>query len=222
MSPADDSAALARLINALRPYRGDLVLIGGWAHRLSRLHPLAQPVDFPPLFTQDVDLAIATGVRPGEEEDLRRLLLEAGFTERFLGEHQPPVTHYQLEDEGAFYVEFVAPLIGRPGSPTSTVAGVTAQRLRYLDILLIAPNRSALLRAAQRGPVPGPARRRDTPGPVGERGVPAIRRGGASPAEVTTGCRLEPQPARHPQTRTVDRRGRDPAAAPAADEARWG
>ena len=138
MSPADDSAAFVRLINALRPYRGDLVLIGGWAHRLSRLHPLAQSVDFPLLFTQDVNLAIATGISPGEE-DLRRLLHEAGFTERFLGEDQPPITHYELRDEGAFYVEFVTPLIGRPRSHTSTVAGVTAQMLRYLDILLIAP-----------------------------------------------------------------------------------
>lgn len=138
MNPTDESAAFARLIHALRPYRGDLVLIGGWAHRLSRLHPLAQPVNFLPLFTQDVDLAIAKGVAPGEE-DLRNLLLEAGFTERLLGEDQPPITRYQLGEEGAFYVEFVAPLIGRPRGATSTVAGVTAQRLRYLDILLIAP-----------------------------------------------------------------------------------
>lgn len=91
MNSADESAAFARLIHALRPYRGDLVLIGGWSHRLARLHALAQPVDFPPLFTQDVDLAIARGVAPGEE-DLHKLLLEAGFTERFLGENRPPIT----------------------------------------------------------------------------------------------------------------------------------
>jgi len=138
MSPADESAAIARLVKALRPYRGELVLIGGWAHRLSRLHPLAQPVGFPPLFTQDVDLAISTGVASGED-DLRKLLLEAGFTEHFLGEDEPPITHYWLGDEGGFYVEFVTPLIGRPGGATRTVAGITAQRLRYLDILLIAP-----------------------------------------------------------------------------------
>ena len=138
MNQADESAAFARLIHALRPYRGDLVLLGGWAHRLSRLHPLAQPVDFPPLFTQDVDLAITKRVTLGEE-DLRKLLLEAGFAEKFLGKDQPPVAHYQLGNEGAFYVEFVTPLIGRPGPVTSTVDGVTAQRLRYLDILLIAP-----------------------------------------------------------------------------------
>ena len=138
MSPADESAEFARLVHALRPYRGDLVLIGGWAHRLSRLHPLAQPLEFPPLFTQDVDLAIAKGVIP-EEDDLRKLLLEVGFTERFLCEDESPITHYQLGEEGAFYVEFVTPLIGRPGAATSTVAGVTAQRVRYVDILLIAP-----------------------------------------------------------------------------------
>ena len=55
MKAADESAAFARLVLALRPYLGDLVLIGGWAQRLFRLHPWAQPVEFPPLLTQDVE-----------------------------------------------------------------------------------------------------------------------------------------------------------------------
>lgn len=80
MSASTESAALAHLMRALSPYRGDVVLIGGWAHRLSRLHPLAQPLDFKPLSTLDVDLAIPSKVPP-REEDLGKLLVQAGFTE---------------------------------------------------------------------------------------------------------------------------------------------
>lgn len=138
MNAAAESAAFVRLMQALRPYRGNLVLIGGWAHRLSRLHPLSQSLDFEPLGTQDVDLAIPAKVPP-QEEDLGKLLVEAGFEEHFLGEDHPPATHYQLGEEGAFYVEFLTPLIGRPRGATSTIAGVTVQALRHLDILMIEP-----------------------------------------------------------------------------------
>ena len=98
MKAADESAAFARLVLALRPYLGDLVLIGGWAQRLFRLHPWAQPVEFPPLLTQDVDVAIPKKLSP-RAEGLRTLLRTAGFTERFFGEDHPPVTHYQLGDD---------------------------------------------------------------------------------------------------------------------------
>jgi hypothetical protein len=113
-------------------------VIGGWAHRLSRLHPLAQPVDFEPLFTQDVDLAIPPKILP-KEEDRRALLLKAGFNEHLLGQHEPPVTRYELRDAGLFYAEFLTPLVGPPKAPTKAIAGVTAQPLRYLDILTVEP-----------------------------------------------------------------------------------
>lgn len=144
MNYAEERAALARLLLALGPYRGDLVLIGGAAQGLFRLHPLSQPVDFPPLLTQDVDLALPAQL-PLQEEDLRQLLLAAGFSERFLGKEHPPVTHYQLGDAPTFYAEFLVPLIGgsthRHGGSevTAQVAGVTAQRLRYLELLLVNP-----------------------------------------------------------------------------------
>ena len=35
----------ARLVEALEPWLDRVVIIGGWAHRLYRLHPLAQPLD---------------------------------------------------------------------------------------------------------------------------------------------------------------------------------
>lgn len=58
---------------------------------------------------------------------------------------RPPATHYRLGDEDAgFYAEFLTPLVGsemKKGKRDATVleAGITAQKLRYLDILLIKP-----------------------------------------------------------------------------------
>jgi hypothetical protein len=44
----NDIAALAKLIEAIRPWLGQLVVVGGWAHRLHRYHPLASS---PPYIT---------------------------------------------------------------------------------------------------------------------------------------------------------------------------
>ncbi len=138
----DDIAKIGRLIEALRPWLGHLVIVGGWAHRLHRLHPLANPPSYLPLRTKDADLAFSlTAPLVG---DIGAALKEADFAEEFFGDHTPPVTHYRLgkEDEG-FYVEFLAPLDGnglkRSGVPNVTIAkaGVTAQKLRHLDILLM-------------------------------------------------------------------------------------
>jgi len=77
------------------PYRADLILIGGWAHRLSRLHDLSQPLDFEALGTQDVDVAIPAKVPP-QEDDLGKLYVRPDSRNVFLGEENPPVTHYQF------------------------------------------------------------------------------------------------------------------------------
>jgi len=62
------------------------------------------------------------------------------------GEYTPPVTHYRLgEEDAGFYAEFLTAKKGdgmrRDGKPDMTVskAGITAQKLRYLDMLLEAP-----------------------------------------------------------------------------------
>ncbi|HKC12573.1 MAG TPA: GSU2403 family nucleotidyltransferase fold protein [Vicinamibacteria bacterium] len=119
-----------------------MVVVGGWAHRLHRFHPLAKSPGHLPLRTRDADLAFSRhAVLDG---DVRAALGEAGFREERLGEHRPPVTHYHLgeEDEG-IYAEFLTSLHGdglkRDGTPDATVskAGITAQKLRYLDLLLV-------------------------------------------------------------------------------------
>lgn len=139
-----DLAAFARLIDALRPWLNGLVLVGGWAHRMHQLHPLVQPPDYLPLTTRDADLAFSTDtVMRG---DMRAALRGAGFEEELFGDDTPPATHYRLgEEDTGFYAEFLAPLHGsgvkRSGKPDATLskAGITAQKLRYVEILLVEP-----------------------------------------------------------------------------------
>lgn len=140
----NDLASIARLIEALRPWHGDLVIIGGWAHRLYRFHPRAGSPTHQPVQTRDADLAFSLEARL--EGDIAAALREANFKEDFRGEHAPPVIQYRLGDEDqGFYAEFLTPLRGsgvkRDGTPDATLAraGVTAQKLRHLELLLMHP-----------------------------------------------------------------------------------
>lgn len=137
-------APIARLIDALRPWLGHLVFVGGWAHRLYRFHPQAKPQTYLPLRTRDADIAFSAAAPLAG--DIGAALKAAGFREEFLGEHTPPVAHYLLGQENqGFYAEFLVPLRGsgirRDGAPDATLskAGVTAQKLRHLDLLLARP-----------------------------------------------------------------------------------
>jgi hypothetical protein len=140
-----DVAQFARLVDALEPWLDRVLFIGGWAHRLFRERPEAARLSYPPLRTGDVDVALDPRAL-GRDAGIRERLAASGFREEFLGDDRPPVTHYALADEpSGFYVEFLSPLLGadrrRDGSRdvTEQVAGVTAQKLRYLDILLVEP-----------------------------------------------------------------------------------
>jgi hypothetical protein len=139
-----DVASFARLVDALRPQLAVAVFVGGWAHRLHRLHPYAQPLEYAPLMTRDADVAVP--LHAFAESDIRAQLLAADFRERFIPDYKPPVTRYELgEEAGAFYAEFLTPLVGgenrRDGAPDVTVkiGRVTAQKLRHLDLLLHQP-----------------------------------------------------------------------------------
>lgn len=149
----DDIEAFARLVQALRPWLDRLVIVGGWAHRLHRLHPSARVPGYAPLRTLDADLALSLDERM--QGDMSAALAAAGFGETFTGDHHPPVSRYDLGAEGGgFYAEFLAPLSGsgyrRDGAPdaTATVGGVTAQKLRHVDVLLHTPLTVTLTAAA--------------------------------------------------------------------------
>ncbi|MGH9313405.1 MAG: GSU2403 family nucleotidyltransferase fold protein [Vicinamibacterales bacterium] len=140
----DDFAAIARLLDALRPWLGHLVIVGGWAHRLHRFHPLAHPPAYAALRTKDADLAFSTSAPL--MGDIAAALKAADFQEDFSGEHTRPITQYRLraDDEG-FFAEFLTPLHGsevkRNGQADITMkrAGITAQKLRHVDLLLARP-----------------------------------------------------------------------------------
>jgi hypothetical protein len=73
-------------------------------------------------------------------------LADAGFNEEFVGDFRPPAIHYTLgDDDAGFYAEFLTPLMGsgrkRSGEPDVTVAkaGIVAQKMRHLDLLLLSP-----------------------------------------------------------------------------------
>jgi hypothetical protein len=140
----EDFNAFARLVTALRPWLGQLVVVGGWAHRLYRFHLLADAPAHLSLRTRDTDLAFSK--HAALAGNVRKALIGAGFNEELFGDDTPPVTHYRLgEEDGGFYAEFLTPLHGsgvkRSGVPDATVSrgGVTAQKLRHLDLLLVSP-----------------------------------------------------------------------------------
>jgi len=141
----DGRDEFCKLIDALRPALGTVVIAGGWAHRLHRLMPDARAMKYPPLATDDVDVVLEQD-HSGRAPDLKTALRDAGFIEDFSGNAQPPVTYYQLgSDSEGFYAEFLTPLRGgthkRDGSPDETekIQGVNAQKLRHLELLLIEP-----------------------------------------------------------------------------------
>jgi hypothetical protein len=83
---------------------------------------------------------------PRPERRFGKRLLENGFREELMGEMQPPAAHYHVAaDDSGFYAEFLTPLIGgaikRGGkrNATAQIAGISAQKLRHLELLLDAP-----------------------------------------------------------------------------------
>ena len=136
--------AFSKFVGALEPWSGEVVLVGGWAHRLYRLDPRARKLDYLSLSTLDGDVAVPPQLKK-QEATVRKRLADAGFTKEFMGEDHPPAAHYHYGTGGGFYAEFLAPLQGaeydRSGKRkrTKDVGGVSSRLLRYIEILLISP-----------------------------------------------------------------------------------
>lgn len=105
----NDLEAFAKLVQALEPWRQQLVIIGGWGHRLHRWDSRANLPDYQPVSTRDTDLAFAN--KAPIEGDIKQALVQQGFKENLSGDHRPPAAHYTLGDESnGFYAEFLTPL----------------------------------------------------------------------------------------------------------------
>lgn len=74
----------ARLIEALEPWLKEVVLIGGWAHRLYRLDPRAQGLSYPPLTTLDIDIAVPLKIET-KETSIRDRLWRQDFRKSLQG-----------------------------------------------------------------------------------------------------------------------------------------
>jgi hypothetical protein len=145
MNGVQDPGPFRRLVAALEPWLDQVVIVGGWAHQLYRLHPHAQELDYPPLTTLDTDVAVPAKLPVGEQ-DIRARLLAHGFMEEFLGDDHPPATHYRLGGEASgFYAEFLTPLVGsaydrkHKRKATMEIAGIASQQLRHIELLLHQP-----------------------------------------------------------------------------------
>jgi hypothetical protein len=78
----------AKFIEALDPWLDQVVLIGGWTHRLYRLHPHAQDLPYPVLTTLDGDVAVPEKLLV-KGLNIRVRLLEAAFAKNFSGKIAP-------------------------------------------------------------------------------------------------------------------------------------
>jgi hypothetical protein len=136
--------AFTRVITSLKPYLSQIVLVGGWAHRLFQEHPWGRRLEFEVLMTEDVDLGVPLSFQkmPEETPSMHRLLIEAGF--RWTPREGGDLYSLGVEDDN-FQVEFIAPLVGssteRDGflKPRIQVSGVNIERFRYIDLLLAEP-----------------------------------------------------------------------------------
>ena len=113
--PLDDADRrhFVAALGALRDQLGQVLVIGGWAHRLFRHHPLARRGARAPIATTDADLVVRREDLAGA--DLGEILRDADFREDIVGRATPPVIHYVPETAvgaDAFHLEFLTPQVG--------------------------------------------------------------------------------------------------------------
>ena len=136
---------LYRILSIIEPYLQDLTLVGGFASLLYSVHEEAENDDNPPLITYDVDLASEGKVAIKGEKSIHESLEEEGLKCEIVGKFEQPIVKYYPTEktDSEYYVEFLAPLLGsetkRNGKPDliqKIQKDLSAQKLRYLDLLL--------------------------------------------------------------------------------------
>lgn len=132
----EEADVLRRLLRAVGGVVPELVIAGGQAARLLRLHPLAVRLDWSPLLTSDTD--VATTDKGHRGRNLAKAFEEEGFTPALEGDDEPPRTHYR---RGAAEVELIVPDIARRHARGATVEvlGASAQKVKDLEPLLVEP-----------------------------------------------------------------------------------
>jgi hypothetical protein len=129
-----DLLSLFRAIEVLAPYLDEIVIVGGWVpflyHKYGQMpspHPLPR--------TMDIDIVVPRHVENRGRPTIDELLVRAEYKTRIYGS-DVPIVKYELTSP-VTEIEFLTPEIGKPGKAALTVQrGLTAQALRYLQILL--------------------------------------------------------------------------------------
>jgi len=127
------------VLETLAPRLDSLVLTGGWAWYLYRKYLTGERA-LPSEFTLDVDI-VAPRTLSREPVALDELLEAGEFESRPEGDERPPVTHHLWPRGGVpeAIVEFLTPALGSGDRATLEIAGIVAQQLRYMDLLLHDP-----------------------------------------------------------------------------------
>jgi len=129
-----DHLSLFRVLEVLSPYLDEIVIIGGWVPFLYNRYG-EMPSRHPSLRTIDIDVVVPRHVEEGSRPTIDQLLSRAGY-KAHVSASEVPVVKYELESP-VTEIEFLTPEVGRPGEPAPVVQhGLTAQALRYLQILL--------------------------------------------------------------------------------------
>lgn len=129
-----DSTLLVGL-RVLQPYLEDIVIAGGWVPYLyaAYLPPSDEAVA---LKTRDLDLAVPREV-PKRDKTIDQLLSDADFACGFRSLGTPPVTVYLATHAGdEVEIEFITTAQGANPGVRMVQSGLTAQELRYVDLLL--------------------------------------------------------------------------------------
>jgi hypothetical protein len=143
---AEETEFLYQVLRAIRRNLEDFVLVGGFASFLYQFHGRAKPVGVSPLHTYDIDLASRGRVSVRGGKTVHQSLSEIELIEEFTGTCTPPLVKYFPKDKTPpMYVEFLTPLHGsetkrgRADITQNIQPGLSAQKLRFLDLLLKNP-----------------------------------------------------------------------------------
>lgn len=145
---ADLAKEIADVIKKLQPISKDFVVIGGVSTYLYDFHELADVVQIKTTYTQDIDIAVPAYVSKNDM-DIEKDFNSLGYQKEqsfFIDSPKPLFKYTKVLSDGEIEVEFLVPLQGseydRKGKQKTVkeiAGGITAQQLRFLDILLDNP-----------------------------------------------------------------------------------
>lgn len=143
-APETVKKVLFTAIDALRDYRSDIVIVGGWVPQLYAWKEESEEIT---IRSFDVDAAVpaklplrgGVGISAAmEAAGFERHVADSTFAMTAFGEERPQVTQFFFrKGKLEVPVEFITPLFGRGEEQAVQVqAGLVAPALRYTDILL--------------------------------------------------------------------------------------